>query len=99
MQKRIEAPPSEGVTMRAKTVKKTRTKQASSPSKTLLPLLAQMIKSGQISIRVGRLEDVKEWLNDSEAFEKSQVVTIEAASVRMNGNELQIDLGLDDYAS
>ena len=85
--------------MRTKTVRKPRTKQATSLSETLLPLLAQMIESGNISVRVGRLSDVKEWLNDFEAAEKTQVVTIEAASVRINGNELQIDLGLDDYAS
>ena len=99
MQKGIEASASEGVMMRPKTVRKPRTKQATSLSETLLPLLAQFIESGHISVRVGRLADVKEWLNDFEASEKTQVVTIEAASVRINGNELQIDLGLDDYAS
>jgi hypothetical protein len=91
MQKGIEASASEGVMMRPKTVRKPTTKQATSLSETLLPLLAQMIESGNISVRVGRLSDLKEWLNDSEAFEITQVIIIEAASIRVHGNELQID--------
>jgi hypothetical protein len=43
--------------------------------------------------------DVKDWFNNYQAFEKSPVVTIDAVSVRLEGTELQIDCGLDDYAA
>ena len=65
----------------------------------LLPLLARLVESGKISIRLGPIADVKDWLNNYQAFEKSPVVTIDAVSVRLVGTELQIDCGLDDYAA
>ncbi|MGB8800716.1 MAG: hypothetical protein WCC97_08515 [Candidatus Acidiferrales bacterium] len=64
-----------------------------------MPLLAGLVESGKISIRLGPLADVKDWLNNYQAFEKSPVVTIDARSVRLEGTELQIDCGLDDYAA
>ena len=85
--------------MRPKSVKKPRTKQLPSPSEMLAPSLARLIESGKISVRLGPVADVREWLNNYEAFEKSKVAVIHAASVRIDGNVLQIDLGLDDYSS
>ena len=67
--------------------------------KNLLPVLARLIEDGKISIRLGPVADVKDWLNNYQAFEKSPVVTIDAAAVRIAGAELEIDCGLDDYAS
>jgi hypothetical protein len=67
--------------------------------KNLLPLLARLIESGKISIRLGPVADVKDWLNNYQAFEKSPVDTIDAVSVRLVGADLQIDCGLDDYAA
>jgi hypothetical protein len=67
--------------------------------KNLLPVLARLIESGKISIRLGPIADVKDWLNNYEAFEKTPVVAIDAVSVRLVGTELQIDCGLDDYAA
>jgi len=65
----------------------------------LLPVLARLIENGKISIRLGPVPDVKDWLNNYQAFEKSPVVTIDTANVRLEGNELQFDCGLDDYTS
>lgn len=65
----------------------------------LLPVLARLVENGKISIRLGPVADVKDWLNNYQAFEKSPVVTIDAQSVRLEGTELQIDCGLDDYAA
>jgi hypothetical protein len=42
---------------------------------------------------------VRDWLNNYQAFEKTPVVTIDAASVGLVGDELQLDCGLDDYAA
>ena len=64
-----------------------------------MPLLARLIESGKISIRLGPVADVKDWLNNYQAFEKSRVVTIDAAVVRIVGTELELDCGLDDYAA
>ena len=64
-----------------------------------LPLLARLIESGKISIRLGPIKDVKDWLNNYEAFEKTPIVTIDANSVRLVGTELQSDCGLNDYAA
>jgi hypothetical protein len=82
----------------------TRTKTKATPQETvdlknLLPVLARLIESGKISVRLGPVADVKDWLNNYQAFEKSPVVTIDAVSVRLVGNELRIDCGLDDYAA
>jgi hypothetical protein len=82
----------------------TRTKTKASPQETvdlknLLPVLAQLVENGKISIRLGPVRDVKDWLNNYQAFEKRPVVTIDAESVRLEGTELQIDCGLDDYAA
>jgi len=82
----------------------TRTKTKATPKETvelknLLPVLTRLVESGKISIRLGPVADVKDWLNNYQAFEKSPVVTIDAVSVRLEGNELQIDCGLDDYAA
>jgi hypothetical protein len=59
----------------------------------------ELIENGKISIRLGPVRDVKDWLNNYQAFEKSPVVSIDAIGVRLEGNELQIDCGLDDYAA
>jgi hypothetical protein len=67
--------------------------------KNLLPVLSRLIERGKISIRVGPIADVKDWLNNYQAFEKSPIVTIDAIGVRLVGTELQLDCGLDDYAA
>lgn len=67
--------------------------------KNLLPVLTRLIESGKISIRLGPVRDVKDWLNNYQAFEKSPVVTIDAISARLVGTELQLDCALDDYAA
>jgi hypothetical protein len=67
--------------------------------KNLLPVLARLVENGKISIRLGPVADVKDWLNNYQAFEKSPVVTIDAAAVRIVGAELEFDCGLDDYAA
>jgi hypothetical protein len=82
----------------------TRTKTKATPQeiddlKNLLPVLARLIENGKISIRLGPVADVKDWLNNYQAFEKSPVVTIDAAVVRIVGTELELDCGLDDYAA
>lgn len=82
----------------------TRTKTKATPQemvdlKNLVPVLARLIENGKISIRLGPVADVKEWLNNYQEFENSPVVTIDANSVRLVGNELQLDCGLDDYAA
>jgi hypothetical protein len=82
----------------------TRTKTKATPQeivdlKTLLPVLAGLVESGKLSIRLGPIRDVKDWLNNYQAFEKSLVVTIDARSVRLEGAELQLDCGLDDCAA
>jgi hypothetical protein len=68
-------------------------------AKNHLSALARLIETGKISIRLGPVADVKDWLNNYQAFEKSPVVTIDAVSVRIVGNELQLDCELDDYAA
>jgi len=50
-------------------------------------------------IRLGPVADVKDWLNNYQALEKSLVVTINAAVVRIVGTELELYCGLDDYAA
>jgi len=82
----------------------TRTKPKLTPQETvepknLSPPLARLMESGKISIRLGPFADAKDWLNNYEAFEKSPVVTIHAAVVRLVGTELQFDCGFDDYAA
>jgi hypothetical protein len=82
----------------------TRTKTKATPREVvelnnLLPVLARLVENGKISIRLGPVADVKDWLNNYQAFEKSPIVAIEAVSVRLVGTELQIDCGLDDYAA
>jgi hypothetical protein len=82
----------------------TRTKAKASPQgtvdpKNLLPVLARLIESGKLSIRLGPVADVKDLLNNYQAFEKSPVVSIDANSIRLEGAELQIACGLDDYAA
>jgi hypothetical protein len=44
--------------------------------KNRLPVLARLIENGKISIRLGPVRDVKDWINNYQAFEKSPVVTI-----------------------
>jgi hypothetical protein len=83
---------------------RTKTKAKATPQEivdptNLLPLLARLIETGKISIRLGPVADVKDWLNNYQAFEKSPVVTIDAASVQLVGTELQLDCELDDYAA
>jgi hypothetical protein len=82
----------------------TQTKTKTTPQevvdlKNLLPVLARLVENGKISIRLGPVADVKDWLNNYQAFEKIPVVTIDANSVRLVGTELQLDCGLDDYAA
>jgi hypothetical protein len=82
----------------------TRTKTKTTPPevvelKNLLPLLARLVENGKISIRLGPVADVKDWLNNYQAFERTPIVTIDAGSVRLVGTELQLDCGLDDYAA
>jgi len=82
----------------------TRTKTKATPQemvdlKNLVPVLARLIENRKISIRLGPVADVKDWLNNYQAFEKTLVVTIDAGSVRLVGTELQFDCGLDDYAA
>ena len=67
--------------------------------KNLLPLLARLVENRKISIRLGPVADVKDWLNNYQAFEKTPVVTIDAGGVQLVGSELQFDCRLDDYAS
>jgi hypothetical protein len=79
----------------------TRTKTKATPQevvelKNLLPVLARLVEDGKISIRLGPVPDVKDWLNNYQAFEKSPVVTIDAVSVRLEGVELQVDCELDE---
>ena len=74
------------------------TPQEAADVKNMLPVLAQLIESQRITIRLGPVRDVKDWLNNYQAFEKSDIASIEAAAISVNGNEIQIDLGLDDYA-
>ncbi len=81
-----------------------RTKTKATPQeivdlKNLLPVLARLIENRKISIRLGPVADVKDWLNNYQAFEKSPLVTIDAASVQLVGTELQLDCGLDNYAA
>lgn len=83
---------------------RTKTKVKGSPQevvylKNLLPLLARLVENGKISIHLGPVRNVKDWFNNYQAFEKSPVVTIDAASFRLEGSELQFDCGLDDYAA
>ena len=82
----------------------TRTKTKATPQelvelKNLLPLLTRLIGNGKISVRLGPVADVKDWLNNYQAFEKTPIVTIDANSVRLVGTELLFDCGLDDYAA
>jgi hypothetical protein len=65
----------------------------------LLPVFAHLVEHAKISIRPGPIADVKDWLNNYQAFEKTPIVTIDAASVRLVGTELQFNCGLDDYAA
>ena len=67
--------------------------------KNLLPVLARLVENGKVSVRLGPVRDVKDWLNNYQAFEKSQVVTIDAALVPIVGTELELDCSLDDYAA
>jgi hypothetical protein len=55
----------------------TRTKTKAAPQevvelKNLLPLLARLIENGKISIRLGPIADVKDWLNNYQVFEKTR---------------------------
>ena len=82
----------------------TRTKTNATPQelvelRNLLPVLVRLIESGKISMRLGPIADVKEWLDNYEAFEKSPTVAVDAVSVWLVGTEMQIDRGLHDYAA
>jgi hypothetical protein len=82
----------------------TRTKTKATPQeivelKNLLPVLGRLVENGKVTIRLGPVRDVKDWLNNYQAFEKSRIVTIDASSVRLVGTELQLDCELDEYAS
>jgi hypothetical protein len=73
--------------------------QEISRCKRVLPMLAELVESGRISARLAPLADVRAWLRQYEACEKSRTVIIDAARVRMERNDRQFDLRLDDYAS
>jgi hypothetical protein len=84
----------------------TKTKSKTKPTpqelvdlKNLLPAVSRLVESGKISIRLGPVRDVNDWLNNFQAFEKNPVVTLDAISVRLEGTELQLDCELDDYAA
>jgi hypothetical protein len=82
----------------------TRTKTKATPQevvdlRNLLPSLVRLIESGTISIPLGPVADVKDRLNNYQAFEQTPIVTIDAVSVRLVGTELHFDCGLDDYAA
>ena len=80
-------------------IKTKATPQEAVELKNLLPVLARFVENGKVSIRLGPVADVKDWLNNYEAFEKSPVVTLAAIDVQLAGTELQIDCVLDDYAA
>lgn len=65
----------------------------------LVSTLAHLVERGRVSIRLGPISDVREWLNNYEAFEKTKIAVADAASVRVTKNGLEIDLGLDGYSS
>jgi uracil-DNA glycosylase len=55
---------------------RTRTKTKATPQevvelRNLLPVLARLIENGKISIRLGPVAAVKDWLNNYQAFEKN----------------------------
>jgi hypothetical protein len=64
-----------------------------------LPVLSRLVENGKISIRLGPDADVRDWLKNYQAFEKTAIVTTEASSIRLVVTELQLDCGLDDYAA
>jgi hypothetical protein len=41
--------------------------------KNLLPVLPRLVENGEISIRLGPVPDVKDWLNNYQAFEKPRL--------------------------
>jgi hypothetical protein len=67
--------------------------------KSVLQLLSRLAKAGKISVRLGPIKDVKAWVNNFEELEKRKIVAVEAASVQLSQDGLQIGLGLDHYAS
>jgi hypothetical protein len=82
----------------------TRTKAKATPQdvvdlRNLLPVLVRLVENGKISIRLGPVADVKDWLNNYQAFENTPDVTVDAIDVRLVGTELQLDCGPDDYAA
>jgi hypothetical protein len=86
--------------MRTQTKTKTKaTPQELVELRNLLPVLSRLVENGRISIRLGPIADVKDWLNNYQAFEKTPIVAIDAGSVQLVGSELQFDCGLDDYAA
>lgn len=50
--------------MTTKAGNQTRTQEQIALSEKVLPLLAELIEWGRISVRLGPLADVKEWLNN-----------------------------------
>ena len=62
-------------------------------------MLSRLVENGKISIRLGPDADVRDWLKNYQAFEKTAIVTTEASSIRLVVTELQLDCGLDDYAA
>jgi hypothetical protein len=86
--------------MRMRTRMKTKaTPQEAVEPSNLLPVIARLVENGKILIRLGPVADVKDWLNNYQAFEKTPTVTIDAGSVGPVGTALQFDCGLDDYAA
>jgi len=64
--------------------------------KVVLPLLTELIQAGRVSVRLGPLEDVRQWLNNHGSRRKKKMLRTPAASVSMELNRLHIDLRLDD---
>ena len=86
--------------MRIQTKSKTKTSlREATEMKKLLPVLANLIESGKIVVRLGSKADLKEFVNDSVAFDPNQIISVDAGGVQIVKGEIQIDLALDDYAS
>jgi hypothetical protein len=67
--------------------------------KNLRPVLASLIESGKIVVRLGTKADLKEFVNDSIALDPNEIITLDAGGVQIVKGEIQNDLALDDHAS
>jgi len=85
--------------MRTQAGNRTKMQQQIALCKIVLPLLTELIESGRISVRLGLLTDVRQWLNNCPARVKKKMVKPRVTSVSIKLNRLQIELGLDDDAA